>query len=328
MANDSTLRHHVRQIECFQTLFSPKGTGNERVSQRAQLLQMARELLFLPQKFFMKSLPLLLLLSSGLAMAQVPPVETSEGATVLPKVPLFEIVSQGGIMMFPLAAMALVAIILIILYSLTIRRGSVVTNRFMNSADSMLRKRDISGLLSYSHRRSEMVARLTSKTLQFLTENPTASAADIKEVAESEGSRQSGILAQRITWLGDIGAIAPMLGLLGTVIGMIKSFMLISQGGSPGNLPMQLASGVSEALVTTASGLVIGIVAMVFHSYFKGRVNRLLFEFEAASTHIVSLLMSQMKAVPAVAPVPQQAPMPAPTGGMYSPEDVVMPHGQ
>ncbi|MGJ8723757.1 MAG: MotA/TolQ/ExbB proton channel family protein [Roseibacillus sp.] len=276
----------------------------------------------------MKSLPLLLILSSGLTMAQDTPAEASEGGTALPKVPLIEILGEGGIMMIPLAAMALIAIILIILYTLTIRRPTVVTNRFMNAADSMLRKRDFMGLLSYSHRRSEMVARLTSKTLQFVTENPAASATEIKEVAESEGSRQSGILAQRITWLGDIGAIAPMLGLLGTVIGMIKSFMLISQGGSPGNLPMQLASGVSEALVTTASGLVIGITAMVFHSFFKGRVNRLLHEFEAASTHIISLLTSQLKATPATAPVPQQAPMPAPTGEMYGAQDVVLPQGQ
>ena len=295
------------------------------------LLQIVKDLLFFCSEFLMKSTPLLLILSSGLAMAQgeSPAAPATEGIA-LPRVPLIDILGEGGIMMIPLAAMALVAIILIVLYTLTIRRPTVVTNRFMNAADSMLQKRDFMGLLSYSHRRSEMVARLTTKTLQFVTDNPHASANEIKEVAESEGSRQSGILAQRITWLGDIGAIAPMLGLLGTVIGMIKSFMLISQGGSPGNLPMQLASGVSEALVTTASGLVIGITAMVFHSYFKGRVNRLLHEFEAASTHIISLLTSQLKVAPASVPTLQQIPVQpqAPVGEMYASQDVVMPQGQ
>lgn len=280
----------------------------------------------------MKSLPLLLILSSGLAMAQGTPeaASTVEAAgTALPKVPLLDILGRGGIMMIPLAAMALMTIILIILYTLTIRRATVVTNRYMNSADSMLRKRDFMGLLSYSHRRSEMVARLTSKTLQFLTDNPNASANEIKEVAEAEGSRQSGILAQRITWLGDIGAVAPMLGLLGTVIGMIKSFMLISAGANPGNLPMQLAGGVSEALVTTASGLVIGITAVIFHSYFRSRVNRLLHEFESASTHLISLLTSQIKAAVAqTATAPQQVAQVPPTGEMYAPQDVVMPQGQ
>lgn len=290
----------------------------------------------------MKSLPLLVILSSGFAMAQgtpdaVPaadafqPVETAaETGLALPQIPLIDILGKGGVMMIPLAAMALIAIILIILYTLTIRRATVVTNRYMNNADSLLRKRDFMGLLSYSQRRSEMVARLTSKTLKFLTENPNASASEIKEVAESEGSRQSGALAQRITWLGDIGAIAPMLGLLGTVIGMIKSFMLISAGANPGNLPMQLAGGVSEALVTTASGLVIGITAVVFHSYFRGRVNRLLHEFEAASTHLIALLISQINAASAQrATAPQQlAPAPVPPGELYAPQDVVMPRGQ
>ena len=292
----------------------------------------------------MKSLPLLLFLSGGLAMAQsAPPSGPPAENSILPNVSVMELLYQGGVMMVPLAAMALVAIILIIFYFLTIRRATVVTNRFMNEADSMLRKQDFMGLLSYSHRRSELVARLTAKTLKYITENPQSSLEEIKEVAEAEGSRRSGLLAQKITWLGDIGAIAPMLGLLGTVIGMIKSFLLIAKGGSPGNLPMQLASGVSEALVTTASGLVVGITAMIFHSYFKGRVNRLLHEFEAASTHIIALLTAQMKAgsiqqtpIPqpqAQIPQPQQqAPMPAPhpTNEMYNPEDVVMPpsHGQ
>lgn len=275
----------------------------------------------------MKLTSLFLIASAGMTMAQAPPPETPAAGTALPQVPLIKILFDGGMVMIPLAAMALVAIILIIFYLLTIRRATVVTNRYMNAADSMIRERDFNGLLSYSRRRSEMVARLTAKTLKFISDNPNTTAADIKEIAESEGSRQSGLLAQRITWLGDIGAIAPMLGLLGTVIGMIRSFLFIAQGGSPGNLPMQLATGVSEALVTTASGLVIGITAIVFHSFFKGRVNRLLHEFEAASTHIVSLLVAQMNARAVATPVPQPPPgdHAPPTQEMYAPQDVVMP---
>ena len=239
-----------------------------------------------------------------------------------------EILRDGGVMMVPLAAMALITIILVVLYLLTIRRATVVTNRFMNSADTLLRKHDFMGLLSYSQRRSEMVARLTRKTLSFITDNPNASADEIKEIAEAEGSRQSGLLAQRISWLGDIGSIAPMFGLLGTVLGMIKSFMLLAQG-AVGNLSTQLAGGISEALVTTASGLVVGITAMVFHSFFKGKVNRLLHEFEAASGHLVSLLISQRNAAKQQQVAQQQnVPTQNPSGEMYSPQDVVMPQGQ
>lgn len=242
---------------------------------------------------------------------------------------LSELLRQGGVMMYPLAALALIALILIILYLMTIRRGSVVTNRFMNKADGLIRNRDFAGLLNYSHRRSEMVARLTRKSLQFLTENPSASAAEIREIAEAEGSRQSNLLSQRITWLGDIGAIAPMVGLLGTVIGMIKSFMQISQG-SVGVLQQMLAAGVSEALVTTATGLVIGITAMVFHSYFKGRVNRLLSEFEAAATHIITLMTTQLGSTNQQPSAPQpfpphpQQPMPGTAEADYYPAHQVV----
>lgn len=262
----------------------------------------------------MKSIPLILLASAGLSAAQDTPLLESEPVK---EIVLSELLSDGGIMMYPLAALALIALILIILYLLTIRRASVVTNRFMNAADSMIRQRDFQGLVSYSRRRSEMVARLTQKTLVFLNENPTATASDIREVAETEGSRQSGLLSQRITWLGDIGAIAPMVGLLGTVIGMIKSFMQISQG-NVGVLQQMLAAGVSEALVTTATGLVIGITAMIFHSFFKGRVNRLLSEFEAASTHIITLVTSQLNR----AVVAQQEP-----ADLHPTHEVYHPHG-
>ncbi|MDP0492500.1 MAG: MotA/TolQ/ExbB proton channel family protein [Verrucomicrobiota bacterium JB023] len=228
------------------------------------------------------------------------------------EVPLLDIISRGGVMMYPLAVLALVTVILAILYLMTIRRSAVVTKRFMNAAETMLRQPDNVGLLSYASRRSELVARVTQRTLHFYTENPNATIGEVREVAEAEGSRQSSILAQRITWLGDIGTIAPMVGLLGTVIGMIKSFMQIS-AGEVGVLQQMLARGVYEALVTTAAGLVIGITAMIFHSYFRGRVNRYLSEFEAASTHIISLLSAQLK-------TPPQAPPPG-----YPPQPVYLP---
>ena len=284
----------------------------------------------------MKTFPLpaalaLLTLTGGLAKAQgEAPSGPPDTSPSLPNVSVWELLKDGGYTMIPLAGMALLAIILITLYTLTIRRSAVVTNRYMKTADSMLRKRDFMGLLAYSQRRSELVARLTAKTLKFISDNPQSTTEEIKDVAEAEGSRQSGILAHRISWLADIGAIAPMLGLLGTVLGMIQSFLHIAQGGSPGNLPQQLANGVSEALVTTASGLVIGITAIFFHSYFKGRVNKYLYEFESASTHIITLINNQLHRTPTPdnSGLPQMPPASDPAGQMYAAQDVVLPQGQ
>ena len=175
-----------------------------------------------------------------------------------------EIVFAGGPMMYPLALLSMVGVVLVLIYLLTIRRNAVVSDRFMDAAEAMIRKRDYLGLVAYCHRQNECMARVTQKTLDFLTKYPAASFGGVREVAEAEGSRQAGLLTSRITYLADIGSIAPMVGLLGTVLGMIKSFLQISSGDVTGVRQMQLAEGVSEALITTAAGLMIGIPALGF----------------------------------------------------------------
>ena len=208
---------------------------------------------------------------------------------------LMEIVEAGGIMMFPLGLLSLVGGVLIFIYLLTIRRNAVVSDRFMEAAETMIRRRDYLGLISYCHRRNECMARIAQKTLDFLTKYPMASFSDVREVAQSEGSRQAGLLNSRITYLADIGSIAPMVGLLGTVIGMIKSFLQIAGGDVQGVRQMELAEGVSEALITTAAGLIVGIPALVFYSVFRGRVRKYIAELEAAATHLLALLHSQVE---------------------------------
>ena len=86
-----------------------------------------------------------------------------------------------------------------------------------------------------------------------------------------------------------------MVGLLGTVVGMIKAFREIAQHSFVGSKQTGLASGVSEALLTTAGGLCIGIPALIFYSLFRGKVQGLVAELEAASTHIMALLAAQYK---------------------------------
>lgn len=237
------------------------------------------------------------ILSIATFLLAAAPLQAEEEATglVAKQLTFMKIFDAGGFMMYPLAVLSMVAVILILIYLLTIRRNAVVSDRFMNAAEAMIRKRDYLGLIAYCHRRNECMARVTQKTLDFLTKYPMASFSGVREVAEAEGSRQAGLLSSRITYLADIGSIAPMVGLLGTVIGMIKSFMEISSGDVVGVKQMQLAEGVYEALVTTAAGLMIGIPALVFYSLFRGRVQKYIAELEAAATHLMALLHSQVE---------------------------------
>lgn len=208
-------------------------------------------------------------------------------------VSLRDVLRDGGFMMYPLAALSFIAVLLIIFYTLTIRQGAVVSDDFMEEAESMIRKQDYLGLIAVCNRSNQAVARVTQKTLDFATRNPKARFTEVRELAEAEGSRQASLMAQRISYLMDVGSVAPMVGLLGTVLGMIKSFNEIGSSTFAGAKQVELAGGVSEALITTASGLVIGIPALIFYSIFKGRVAKLISELEAASTHIIALLAVQ-----------------------------------
>lgn len=204
-------------------------------------------------------------------------------------------VKRTGVMAYPLIGLSMVAFFMIVLFTFTVRQGTVVSDAFMNSADALIRKQDYLGLLAVCNRRNECIARITAKTLDFATRNPTASFEEVKEVTEAEGNRQSSLLLARIAYLGDVGAVAPMLGLLGTTLGMITTFHEISGKGAGGSNQLGLAQGVSEALLCTASGLVIGIPALMFYAIFRGKVNRLISEMEAATTHLMALLAVQYK---------------------------------
>ena len=94
----------------------------------------------------------------------------------------------------------------------------------MATADALLRKRDYLGLLAVSNRHGEAIARVVQKTLDFMTKNPSADFAQAREIAETEGTRVATSLNNRVTYLADIGTIGPLLGLFGTVIGIIRSF--------------------------------------------------------------------------------------------------------
>jgi len=226
-----------------------------------------------------------ILLGAGAATpAQIQPPDASASV-----VNLWQVLVSGGPVMIPLAGLSVLAVMLIFLYLITLRRGAVVSARYMQTADALIRKKDYLGLLAISNRHNESVARVVQRTMDFLTRNPKATMAEAREIAQAEGTRIAGSLNQQIAYLADIGAIAPMVGLFGTVLGMIKSFSVVASDIAA-TRPMMLAEGVAEALVTTAAGLLIGIPAMAAYAFFRGRVQALISDLEAASTQLIALI--------------------------------------
>jgi biopolymer transport protein ExbB len=228
------------------------------------------------------------LASASPVMAQepTPPLVPQHSQSVM------ETLMKAGPVMIPLFLLSVFFVMLVVVYLMTIRRGAVVSSGYMATADALLRKRDYLGLLAVSNRHGEAIARVVQKMLDFTTKNPHADFQQVREIAETEGSRVAASLNNRVTYLADIGMIAPLLGLLGTVFGIIHSFGAL--GSDIGSARyVALSRGISEALVNTSAGLAIGIPAMIFYAFFRGRAQKLISELEAASTHVLALLSLQ-----------------------------------
>ena len=205
---------------------------------------------------------------------------------------IMDVIIKAGPVMIPLFILSVIFVMLVIVYILTIRRGAVVSSGFMATADALLRKRDYLGLLAVSNRHGEAIARVVQKVLDFTTKNPGADFQQVREIAETEGTRVASNLNNRVIYLADIGMIAPMLGLLGTVFGIIQSFGALGADLGTARYAL-LSTGVSQALVNTAAGLAVGIPAMICYAFFRGRVQRIISELESAVTHILALLSLQ-----------------------------------
>lgn len=232
------------------------------------------------------------------ALASAAPVVAQEVSATPPLVParsqttILETLFKAGPVMIPLVLLSIFFVMLVVVYLMTIRRGAVVSTGYMATADALLRKRDYLGLLAVSNRHGEAIARVVQKVLDFMTKNPQADLQQVREIAETEGTRVAANLNNRVIYLADIGMIAPLLGLLGTVFGIIHSFGAL--GADIGSARyVALSRGISEALVNTAAGLAIGIPAMIFYAFFRGRAQKLISELEAASTHVLALLSLQ-----------------------------------
>ncbi len=227
------------------------------------------------------------------ALAGAPSLLAQEATPPLvPDVPhsqtIMDTLINAGPVMIPLFLLSIFSVALVIVYLMTIRRGAVVSSGYMATADALLRKRDYLGLLAVSNRHGEAIARVVQKMLDFTTKNPHADFQQVREIAETDAAS----LNNRVTYLADIGMIAPLLGLLGTVFGIIHSFGAL--GADIGSARyVALSRGISQALVNTAAGLAIGIPAMMFYAFFRGRAQKLISELEAASTHVLALLSLQ-----------------------------------
>jgi biopolymer transport protein ExbB len=238
------------------------------------------------------------LMAVALLAASVPLLAQTAGNDAVTEIgketSLLSMVEAAGWVMIPLALASMVTLTLVIYCFFTLTEKSVTTPDLLDRIEPFFENEDVEGLANYVAERPQATARIVDRTLRFLERHPDADAEAIKVVAETEGNRIAASLNQRVLYIMDVGVLSPMLGLFGTVVGILNSFGHIASEASPMRT-MLLAGGVSQALVSTAAGLVVGITAMAFYAYFRGRVGHLVSILETESTLLVQELIMLSK---------------------------------
>ncbi|MFG6449469.1 MotA/TolQ/ExbB proton channel family protein [Roseateles sp. BYS180W] len=200
---------------------------------------------------------------------------------------MFSIIQAAGWPIWPLLACSVVALALIIERLLNLRQHRVAPPRLIDEVLSIsqphLPPPDVLNKLA----ENSLLGDVLASGLRTALQEPRASEERLRQSFELAGRHAIHLMERYLNTLGTIAAAAPLLGLLGTVVGMIEIFGSQSPGG---NNPAQLAHGISIALYNTAFGLIVAIPALMFYRYFRGRVDAYVLDMERASDRLLSML--------------------------------------
>ena len=200
--------------------------------------------------------------------------------------------AYGGWVMWVLAAISVFALALVFWFFVTLREGGLVPHALFTDVVAAVRGGNLVEARRLCDRSSCGYSQVVSTALDVLQDMPTADSATIREAVESEGARQAESLHGQTELLLDVATIAPMVGLLGTVLGMLTAFSSIA-GDVASAKPVVLAAGVSQAIVTTVFGLIVAIPSMAFYALFRRRAAKRLSQLEAAASETIVALSSR-----------------------------------
>jgi biopolymer transport protein ExbB len=202
----------------------------------------------------------------------------------------YSVFAQGGPVMWLLVLLGLAATVIFVERALYLHRGQIRSTEFINGIKNLLEKDRRMEALTLSEETPGPVAQLVKAALRHAGEPEPALRLAIQEAALVE----IPVLERRISALAAIAQIAPLLGLLGTLLGMIKTFWLFNQGGNYAT-PVVLAGGMWEALLTAAAGLAVAIPAHLGRHFLTGRVRALVQDMEWAGNELMRYLLREVR---------------------------------
>jgi len=189
--------------------------------------------------------------------------------------------------MYPILFCSVLALAIALERSWSLRRGRVISPAVLSEITDYLREGSLKECIGLCRESSSPMTNIILAALA----NVSKGRDEIREAIEDAGRHEVPHLERYLNWLSTVASVAPLLGLLGTVMGMIKVFNVISTQG-PGN-PNALANGISEALLTTAAGLTVAIPAFVLYNHFVNKADKLIIEMEKNSLILLEMITEQ-----------------------------------
>ena len=244
-------------------------------------------------------------LVSLIASAPADPAAT-EAATAAANVTVnsvWDFVLKGGFMMIPLGLCSFIAFALVAERLASLRRTRIIPTSFVPGLRDIVQARpnDRQALLAYCQQNSSPIGRVFASGFRRLG---TAPLEVVERHVEEAGQREVLRMRRNLRALSVIAAVSPLLGLLGTILGMIDAFQTVATSGEALGKTELLADGIYAAMITTAAGLIVAIPVLICYHWLSARVERLVMEIDEATYEFIEDLAADSTPMPAAAPVP------------------------
>jgi len=241
-------------------------------------------------KYLLMLVVAVLFVVAGLAQESVPVEETTTVLTTEQDLSLWDLTLKGGWLMIPLFLLSFVAVYIFSERWWTIHKATKIDPQFMDNIKNLIREGRIEAAKALCLRESAPIARMIEKGISHLG-RPLP---DIREAVENVGGLEVARLERGVPMLATTAGGAPMLGFLGTVVGMVQAFYNMAQAGSSIDISL-LAGGIYTAMVTTVAGLIVGILAYFEYNYLSTRIKNFVNKMEANTIQFMDILNEPAK---------------------------------
>lgn len=208
-----------------------------------------------------------------------------QAATMVQELSIWELTMRGGFIMIPLAILSIISIYIFVERCIAINHAAKEDSSFMQRIRDYIHDGEIESARNLCQRTNTPYSRLILKGISRIGRPMN----DVLVAIENTGNIEIANLEKGLPWLATTAAGGPMIGFLGTVVGMVQAFYNLASAGTSANIAV-LADGIYAALVTTVAGLIVGIIALFAYNFLVARINKVMNSLESKTMEFMDLL--------------------------------------